>query len=333
MKCRRATIGLFYYRQEQFVDDSLESVFRQTHRPFRLVICDDGSPDATREKIESKLAGCPQGIEVVRTYSDQNVGLARSINRASRHFEGDVVVLMAGDDVSEPQRVEKILQAIDKRGADFGGGFSDVSTIDKDGKFHESGLVPWPHRLVLGKNEIALEFSGFLGASAFYHPDVFKSFGDITAGVLHEDMVLNFRAALLGPTMFIPEKLVRYRLHSGNVHSTDGHGAPEKRAHVVKIWRSLEKCAEQRCEDLRSAEGVSPGADAVKLWAACRKWRSTHRMRLAVVQGRAGFQITLLSLANGRVHRAPVLRSIGRRILWSAAMLLESLMRRAKDGR
>lgn len=333
MKSPRVTIGLFYYKQEQFVDDSLESVFMQTYRPFRLVICDDGSPDGTRGRIESKLAGCPQGIEVVRTYSDQNVGLARSINRASRHFEGDVVVLMAGDDVSEPQRIERILQAIKGQGSGFGGGFSDVSTIDVSGNFHASGLEPWPHRLILGRDAISLEFAGFLGASTFYHPDVFRKFGEIAAGVLHEDMVLNFRAAILGPALFIPEKLVRYRLHSGNVHSTDGRSASEKRTHVIKIWRSLEKCAEQRCEDLRNAEGVLSGPDVAKLWASCSKWRSTHRMRLAVVQGRAGFRITLLSLIRGRVHRAPVLRSIWRRLTWSVLMLFENFTLRANRDR
>jgi hypothetical protein len=52
------------------------------------------------------------------------------------------------------------------------------------------------------------------GAGAAYRREVFEHFGPISRATLNEDMVLEFRAALLGKVTSVPLPLVRHRMHS-----------------------------------------------------------------------------------------------------------------------
>ena len=55
------------------------------------------------------------------------------------------------------------------------------------------------------------------GASQTVHRDLFRRFGPIDPAIIHEDIILPFRASLLGGIRFIEQPLGIYREHSQGI--------------------------------------------------------------------------------------------------------------------
>ena len=314
---------LLSYNHEAYVELALEGVFSQVGADKQMVIvCDDSSTDASREVIVRWLSA--RGLEPVRLFSARNLGTAATLRKAALAAQGELIIISASDDVSLPTRTRVIRENIESLGEKIYGGFSDVTPIDEKGGMLNLVDRPNFNDPNLDAESIAKNFTGFLGASSFYHRDVFGRFGPLTEGLLHEDMVLNFRAALLGRTIFLRQKLVRYRQHLANVHSLRGKEGPQARLeHALKIGRSLVKVAEQRCMDLVSARQWLPRHRADVLWKSCVYWRSTHRMKMAALSGRLplskAFQIALF----GRASCKEIAKAIAMRIIVKIRMKAE----------
>jgi hypothetical protein len=112
--------------------------------------------------------------------------------------------------------------------------YSDVVGIQQDNS-REYHFAPRPEQNALA-HQLRTGFCNVLGASQCYHRSLFDFFGPIPAGVAEEDHVLPFRAALLGEVVFCPDKLVKYRVHVGNVSQ-----AGERRANLAAERSALAK--------------------------------------------------------------------------------------------
>lgn len=279
---------LLSYNHAPYVELALEGIYSQEcSDPLRVIVCDDASTDSSREVIDEWLKA--RGVQPIRLYSQRNAGTAASLCKAAQNVTDGCIIVCASDDVSAPNRYQAIRDAIRAEKDMIYGGFSDIMAIDEKGNTLDPDNKPSFRNPNLDAESIAKNFSGFLGASSFYHRDVFACFEPINNGILHEDMVLNFRASLLGKTLFLKGKLVRYRQHSSNVHYFDRAKSFKSRLeHAIKIGKSLQKVAEQRCADLIVARLWIPSRRADLIWNDCVYWRSTHRMKIAVLSGRVG---------------------------------------------
>lgn len=101
------------YNTEAYVEAAVNSILGQTWRNLELVIVDDCSTDATRERIEALQQRDPRVKlycfgENNGTYYCKNFGITKS--------EGAVVTFMDSDDVSLPERIEKQFRALNQVG-------------------------------------------------------------------------------------------------------------------------------------------------------------------------------------------------------------------------
>jgi len=213
-----ATFALFAYRHEAFVAEAIRSVAKQTYRPLELIITDDASPDETRHRIDEALRDFPADIPVVRINHAHNHGLPAVINHAVRRASGRVIILGAGDDVSEPERVAFTMRLFADPHVSFV--HTAVSVIDDEGRLVNG-------RATAGLGDAEFSMAGMLmgagnpivGASCAYRVDVFRSFDDLSPQILREDVILPIRGMMLGEGRYLASKLVRYRTHAGNLHS------------------------------------------------------------------------------------------------------------------
>lgn len=278
MSENQVTLALFAYNQERFVEAALDSVFAQTYRPFRLVVCDDASTDSTREKMERKLRGCPAGIEVVRAYAERNLGIGGIINLAAEHFQGEAVVLLAGDDVSEPTRVESAVGAISS-----GAGFhhTAVRKMDADGVFIEG--VPVGQDCAYDvESFIAGTAPAVVGASCSYSREVFTFFAPLDRALMQEDVILPLRGLLLGGGRFTAAPLVRYRTHSGNLFSPSyAQSSTEMARRSLRFAPSRAAFCRQLAADLERMQVAGrPIPDSVRRWLKNESDYSTLEMEL-----------------------------------------------------
>jgi glycosyltransferase involved in cell wall biosynthesis len=198
---------IFSYNQELFIDECIESAFSQTYEPLEILITDDYSTDKTFEIIKNKVKSYLGNHRIILNRNDQNLGITQHLNYVSRFCKGELLIGCAGDDISLPERTEKVYNAY--LGSDFKAKaiYSDYFILRGEKTFEGNYFIDEKKASL---QDILNGSFGFLGAVACYHRDVFDCFEPL-ANTPFEDTVLGFRAAILGNITFIPEKLVKYR--------------------------------------------------------------------------------------------------------------------------
>ncbi|MGW3458071.1 bifunctional polysaccharide deacetylase/glycosyltransferase family 2 protein [Streptomyces olivaceoviridis] len=95
------------YNEKECIANTLQSLARSTH-PIEIIVVDDGSTDGTsriaRDAAESL------GMTNVRVVRQENAGKPAALNNGVRDASYDIVVMMDGDTVFEPDTVRHMVQ-------------------------------------------------------------------------------------------------------------------------------------------------------------------------------------------------------------------------------
>jgi len=219
------TFALFAYNQEKFIREAVEGALAQTYSPLEIIFSDDCSTDRTFEIIEEMVAGYRGPHRIVLNKNTRNLGLCAHVNKVFGLASGSWIVMAAGDDISLPNRCDELAEAI-KRNPNAVAVSSAWQLIDEEsgcletflpdrfarGRIDRHGSFEWCKKFSKGKS------IGVLGASSMWAKKLAVHFGPIASEVPAEDSVLNFRAYLTGDVVYLPELLIRYRSHSGNIN-------------------------------------------------------------------------------------------------------------------
>jgi glycosyltransferase involved in cell wall biosynthesis len=95
------------YNYVRFFSQAVESVLVQTYPHFKVIICDDGSTDDSRQVIDS----CVQRDPRVRALYKPNGGQASALNLAYEHAQGEMICLLDADDLFNPRKLEVVVAA------------------------------------------------------------------------------------------------------------------------------------------------------------------------------------------------------------------------------
>lgn len=85
------------YNGERFLQEQLDSVMRQSLLPYELVVCDDGSTDATVSTIKAFAEDAPFSVRIYQ--NDQNLGYGDNFLKAASLCRGDWIAFCDQDDV------------------------------------------------------------------------------------------------------------------------------------------------------------------------------------------------------------------------------------------
>jgi glycosyltransferase involved in cell wall biosynthesis len=213
-----------------FLDEALASVFRQTFADFELIVVDDGSTDETAA-ILGRLVD--SRVRVVRQETAR--GLAAALNAGLRLARGRWVARFDADDVCEPERLERQVEAMGSThpGTTVLGTW--VRIIDAHGR-PIGEMRPPPDAGTLG---------GLLFLSnSLVHPTVLVERDRLTAAGGYDerfscaqDYDLWLRLAAVGCRMdVLPLHLMRYRQHRATVSRR--HPARQERGAVRALQRA-----------------------------------------------------------------------------------------------
>ncbi|MFC0679524.1 glycosyltransferase [Lysobacter korlensis] len=209
----RASILLLSWRDAAFIEEAVRGALAQTVA-CEIVVSNDASGDATHERASALLAGYEGPHSVKVRCNERNLGVAAHVSATVPLTRGEIIVMMAGDDVSVPHRVERVLQAFDANPGVMALA-SQFDAIDAEGRPVELHLPFRRERFGLDYFVSSGRLMGLLGATLAFRREVFDRFGPIRGPI--EDNALSLRAALLGDCLKLREPLVRYRQHSGSV--------------------------------------------------------------------------------------------------------------------
>ncbi|WP_069769167.1 bifunctional polysaccharide deacetylase/glycosyltransferase family 2 protein [Streptomyces sp. LUP30] len=95
------------YNEKECIANTLKSLAKSTH-PIEVIVVDDGSTDDTSEI--ARAAATSLGMTNVRVIRQENAGKPAALNNGVRSASHDIVVMMDGDTVFEPEAVHHLVQ-------------------------------------------------------------------------------------------------------------------------------------------------------------------------------------------------------------------------------
>jgi len=206
----RITLAVLAYKQSSTIDAAVESALAQICEPIEILLSDDASPDNTFERMQM-LGDTYQGPHQIHVRKNTtNLGIGAHINTVVDVAAGDLLVVMAGDDISLPDRVAHIAYAWDASGQKLDLIASNLIDMSQDG--HDMGMIrvddlscwhtvdDWAHKRPY-----------IVGAAHAFTRRMYKHFGPIQQGVSYEDQVNVLRALCSGGACTLDKPLVRYR--------------------------------------------------------------------------------------------------------------------------
>lgn len=217
------TVGLPVYNSMPYLKETMESLFAQTAKDFKILAIVEDCADGSVEYMESLR---DPRLRLVR---QPKTSLARALNQMLRETDTPWMVRQDTDDVSYPNRLERLLHWIEKK-PDAGMFYSLAEYYPKDqcvGHFRCTRGTPEELRKIVQ--------SGYL--LSFCHPSVVLNtqktlaIGGYNAALHVEDMDLWWRMAMRYDIQFIPEVLIGYRQ---NLDSLTAHNLV--RAHIEGFY-------------------------------------------------------------------------------------------------
>lgn len=201
------SVLLIAYRAADTIVAAIDAALAQTE-VCEIIVSDDCSPDDTFAIAQRHLAGYAGPHRVRVRQSAQNRGIAGHLSELFALARGRIFVIMAGDDLSRPQRVAATRAAFDAHPDVYALG-SVVDEIDMQGAPLRRGVRHMPPAFALDYFVRAGKLVTLLGASLAIRREVFDRFGPLRASA--EDNILTLRAVLLGRGLCLDEALIDYR--------------------------------------------------------------------------------------------------------------------------
>jgi len=106
----RVSVIMGIYNCASTLEESLDSIAKQTFTDWEMILCDDGSSDDTL-RVAREWARRDLRAKVL--VNERNLGLARTLDRCIGEARGELLARQDGDDISEPNRLAKLVAAMD----------------------------------------------------------------------------------------------------------------------------------------------------------------------------------------------------------------------------
>jgi glycosyltransferase involved in cell wall biosynthesis len=108
------TVITIFLNEERFLAKAVESVLTQTYPHWELLLCDDGSTDASPGIARGYAEKYPGRIRYLRHDGGENRGMSATRNLGLAHAEGKYVAFLDADDLWLPEKLERQLATLQR---------------------------------------------------------------------------------------------------------------------------------------------------------------------------------------------------------------------------
>jgi GT2 family glycosyltransferase len=225
------------YNHTRFVRQALRSVLDQSYRRLELIVIDDGSTDDTPRLVRETLQS--SGLTHRFVVREQR-GAPATINECIGYASGRYLNVLNSDDLFAPGRIEALVEAVHRGGADWG--FSGCALIDAEGRpagdadrrtamirEHFEGIEDaghTSHAFLLGNPAVST-------GNIFVTCELAQAIGGFSSHRYMHDWAFCLEAAWRSEPVRVDGDLYRYRLHAGNTISERGNAPAQEADEVV----------------------------------------------------------------------------------------------------
>lgn len=205
-----ATMLVLACQQATTIEEAIHGALAQTHAPLEIVISDDASTDGTWAAIERAVAGYTGPHRLVLNRNPANLGIGAHIDRMVELSHGELLFIAAGDDISLPQRCERVVDAWLAAGGRPDLISTSLLDLDEHGRTHTT-ITPTDLSSYRNAADWLARPPHVIGAAQAWTRRVFDRFRPLPHGSVAEDQLMVFRAIVSGGAISLPEPLVQYR--------------------------------------------------------------------------------------------------------------------------
>lgn len=208
------SVAMATYNGEKYIKEQIESILKQLKEDDEIIISDDGSIDNT--------------INIIKSFSDKRIkifdgprnGVKQNFANSIEKCNGKYIFLSDQDDIWMNNKVEIILKNFEQ--SDYSCIVHDNITFDDSSNniilnsfFKYRNSKPGIIKNIL-KNS-------YIGCCMAFKGDLKKSILPIPNNVEMHDQWIGLISEKKGRTLFINDKLIRYRRHSDNLSKLEHH--------------------------------------------------------------------------------------------------------------
>ena len=216
------------YNGSAYLEQQLDSIDKQSLRPDRVLLRDDGSTDGTQSLLNRLKARYGSWLQVLP--GDGNLGCSANVNRLLEITEAPYVALADQDDIWLPHRLAVSMSALKQLELQFGPSrpllvHSDLQLVAADGQSLGCTYLQRqrldPHRTSL--LDLALT-NVVTGCTVLLNRALLQKALPIPQEALMHDWWLALVASYTGVIGLSPKPTVDYRQHAANVLGARGTG-------------------------------------------------------------------------------------------------------------
>ena len=211
------SIAMCTYNGAAHLPSQLKSIAQQTVSAREIVICDDGSSDATLSIIDEFARNAPCKVRVYR--NRQNLGYTKNFEQAIGLCDGDLIALSDQDDIWYPHKLA-VLQSVLLKDETIGGVFSDGDVMEANSQ--SAGRTLWRSHGFSRKEQAYLRHGK--GAQVLFQHNVVTGMTLIFRAALRDKLLpiprtwvhdawLAFMLVLHSRLVACSDRLVQYRTH------------------------------------------------------------------------------------------------------------------------
>ncbi len=128
MKKNKVSLIIPVYNSALYIEKCLESIVNQTYKNIEVIAIDDGSKDQSL-KLLKRYA---KKYNYFKVYSQKNLGVAKTRNKAVSLATGDYIMFVDNDDFLEKDYIERYITEILETKSDILiGGYQRVNSKNK----------------------------------------------------------------------------------------------------------------------------------------------------------------------------------------------------------
>ena len=206
------TVLMSAYNGEKYLAEAIDSILNQTYKNFEFLIIDDGSTDRTSPILEDYSK---QDKRILVLKNKENIGLTKSLNIGIKIAKGKYIARMDADDISFPERFEKqVLFMENNLDVVVCGAWAEVFD-DKNKYLNKTPITNEAIKAALFFTSALIHSSVILRMDVMFKKQLMYNENCTYA----QDYELWCRMAPKYKFANIPQVLVKYRDHLGNISS------------------------------------------------------------------------------------------------------------------
>jgi glycosyltransferase involved in cell wall biosynthesis len=203
------SVCMAVYNGSQYIREQAASILPQLGGGDEIVAVDDASQDASVAILEGFH---DPRIRIIR--HAENRGVLRTFERALREASGEIIFLSDQDDIWHPDKIARIVKTfVDNR---------RMTLVLSNGELIDSSGRPLSRQLYGNDSFTPGVFSNLIknryqGSTMAFRRGILEAVLPFPEGIPMHDSWIGLVNAVIGRTAYLPESLLFYRRHVGNV--------------------------------------------------------------------------------------------------------------------